>query len=159
MLAVPAATAVTCPSTSTEAMASSSEVHVSLASWISVPSASSTDARTVAVAPGPPSVSDLGAISTDAGICVTVIVAVAVSAPDVAVITAVPLASAVTNPVAEMVATVASEEVQVTEAPFITEPFWSDTLADSCVVAPRAESETTVADRAIVVATAGGVST
>ena len=78
--------------------------------------------------------------------------------PDVAVIVVVPLATAVTRPEEDTVATDADDELHVTLAPLIVAPFWSLTVADSCCVAPKDEKLRLVDDNVIEVATgAGGV--
>ena len=60
--------------------------------------------------------------------------AVALAEPDIAVIVALPSATAVTKPADETVATALSADVHVTVAPLIVAPFWSLTVAvSSCV--------------------------
>ena len=66
----------------------------------------------------------------DAGIC-TVTEAVALVEPDIAVIVAIPFATAVIRPVEDTVATDALDELHVTLAPLIVAPFWSLTVAVS----------------------------
>ena len=61
---------------------------------------------------------------------------VAFNDPEVAVIVAVPLPTAVTSPVDETVATVVSEDDHVTVAPDITVPPASFTVALSVTVSP-----------------------
>ena len=78
--------------------------------------------------------------------------------PDVAVIVVVPLATAVTRPEEDTVATDADDELHVTLAPLIVAPFWSLTVAVSCSVAPKDEKLRLVADSVTEVATGvGGV--
>ena len=78
--------------------------------------------------------------------------------PEVAVMVAEPLATAVTRPEEETVATDALDELHDTEAPLIVAPFWSLTVAESCCVAPKDEKLRVVADSVIEVATGvGGV--
>ena len=78
--------------------------------------------------------------------------------PEVAAMVADPLATPVTNPVEDTVATDALDELHVTLAPLIVAPFWSLTVAESCCVAPTDEKLKVVADSVIEVATgAGGV--
>lgn len=91
------------------------------------------------------------------GTCATVTVALEVIPSSVAEMFAVPLVTAVTNPLAETVATAGALEDQVTAAPAIVLPRWSATVALSCCVAPRASSATFAADSAIVVTLAGSV--
>jgi hypothetical protein len=57
---------------------------------------------------------DVGASSIDAAVCETVIAAVAVSEPEVAVIVADPFATTVTRPIESTVATAGSDEAHVT---------------------------------------------
>ena len=61
-------------------------------------------------------------------------VAVPLADPDVAVMVAVPSATAVTRPVDETVATEAADDVHVRAAPPIVAPLWSCTEAVSCCV-------------------------
>ena len=78
--------------------------------------------------------------------------------PDVAVIVVVPLATAVTRPEEDTVATDAEDELQDTVAPLIVAPFWSLTVAESCVVSPSEVKLKLVADSVPEVATGvGGV--
>ena len=78
--------------------------------------------------------------------------------PDVAVIVVVPLATAVTRPEEDTVATDADDELHVTLAPLIVAPFWSLTVAVSCAVIPRAFNQTLFGNTVIDVATgAAGV--
>jgi hypothetical protein len=65
-----------------------------------------------------------------------VTVAVALADPDVAVMVAVPSATAVTNPAAETVAIKAEDVAQVTSAPEITVPPASLTVAMRVAVSP-----------------------
>ena len=60
--------------------------------------------------------------------------AVPLADPAVAVIVAVPFATAVTRPEAETVATEVADVDHVTLAPLIVEPFWSWIVAVSCCV-------------------------
>ena len=77
------------------------------------------------------------------------------TSPTVAVIVAVPLPTAVTNPEASTVATEASLLDQVTVAPAIACPFWSRTSAESCRVAPTA-ANSAVAGLSVTVVARGG---
>ena len=79
-----------------------------------MPPASFTVAVTVAVSPTDVNVFDVGDSSTDEATRLTVIVDVAVSELDVAVIVAVPSATAVTKPDEDTVAVDAFVVVQVT---------------------------------------------
>ena len=87
----------------------------------------------------------------------TVTAAVALAAPEVAVIVAEPLATAVTVPEDETVATDAADVVHDTLAPLIVAPLWSLTVAESCCVAPIDEKLRFVAESVIDVATGVGV--
>ncbi len=79
-----------------------------------MPPASFTVAVTVAVSPTDVNVFDVGDSSTDEATRLTVIVDVAVSELDVAVIVATPVATAVTKPDEDTVAMDAFDVVQVT---------------------------------------------
>ena len=79
-----------------------------------MPPASFTVAVTVAVSPTDVNVFDVGDSSTDEATRLTVIVDVAVSELDVAVIVALPPATAVTKPDEDTVAMDAFDVVQVT---------------------------------------------
>ena len=72
--------------------------------------------------------------------------AVALPEPEVAVITAVPSATAITTPSSETVATDAADVVHATVAPAITAPPASLAVAVSRVVSPRDEKSSTVRD-------------
>jgi hypothetical protein len=87
----------------------------------------------------------------------TVTVAVALPDPLVAVIVAVPVATGVTSPVEETVATEAFDVAHVTVALAIVAPFWSLTVAVSCVVPPKEAKFRLVAESVIDVATGVGV--
>ena len=79
-----------------------------------MPPASFTVAVTVAVSPTDVNVFDVGDSSTDEATRLTVIVDVAVSELDVAVIVATPVATAVTTPDEDTVAMDAFDVVQMT---------------------------------------------
>ena len=66
---------------------------------------------------------------------------------------AVPLATAVTNPAEETVATAASEDDHVTVAPVITDPAASFTVAVSVAVSPTDEKASEVGESATVATT------
>jgi len=84
--------------------------------------------------------------------------ALADAEPEVAVMVADPLATPVTRPVEDTVATAALDELHVTLAPLIVAPFWSLTVADNCCVAPSDEKLRLDDDSVIEVATGvGGV--
>jgi hypothetical protein len=80
----------------------------------------------------------------------TVTAAVALAEPDVAVIVAVPSATAVTRPEEDTVATDALDVAHDTAALLIVAPFWSLTVAESCCVAPIDENERLVGDSVTV---------
>jgi hypothetical protein len=77
---------------------------------------------------------------------VTVTAAVALTEPEVAVIVAVPFATAVTNPADETVAAVVSDDAHVTVAPAIVLSFASFTVAVIAAVSAKAAKLTLSAD-------------
>jgi len=84
--------------------------------------------------------------------------AVVLAEPEVAVMVAVPSATAVTSPADDTVATEAADVVHDTLAPLIMALFWSLTVAVSWEVSPSDEKLILVADSVIDVATGvGGV--
>ena len=85
-------------------------------------------------------VSVTGTSSTALTACTTVTVAVPKASPALAVIAAMPLPTAVTNPDASTVATEASLEDHETAAAAIACPFWSCTSALNCTVSSNALS-------------------
>jgi len=147
-VAVPLATAVTSPADETVATPASDDDHVAVASDITEPPASLTVAVKLAVSAIDDKASELGATHRVAPTCETVTAAVALAAPDVAVIVAVPLLIAVTKPDDEMVATDASEEDHVTGAFATTTPPMV-TVAESCSVSERDEKARFECDNAI----------
>ena len=147
-VAVPLATAVTSPADETVATPASEDDHVAVASDITEPPASLTVAVKLAVSAIDDKASELGATSRVAPTCETVTAAIALAAPDAAVIVAVPLLIAVTEPDDEMVATDASEEDHVTGASVtITPPMV--TVAEICCVSERDEKARFEGDNAI----------
>jgi hypothetical protein len=88
---------------------------------------------------------------------VTVTAAVALAAPEVAVIVAEPWATAVTAPEDDTVATDAADVAHDTLAPLIVARLWSLTVAESCCVAPITEKLRLVTESVIDVATGVGV--
>ena len=75
-----------------------------------------------------------------------------------AAIVAVPFPAAVTRPDPSTVATASLFDDQATVSPVMTLPFWSNTCAESCGVAPRAASPAVSGDTVTVVGRgAGGV--
>ena len=87
----------------------------------------------------------------------TVTAAVALAAPEVAVIVAEPWATAVTAPEDETVATDAADVVHDTLAPLIVAPLWSLTVAVSVAVSPMVPRLRLEGDIEIDVATGVGV--
>ena len=148
-VAVPLATAVTSPADETVATPASEDDHVAVASDITEPPASLTVAVKLAVSAIDDKASELGATSRVAPTCETVTAAIALAAPDAAVIVAVPLLIAVTKPDDEMVATDASEEDQVIGASITTTPP-TVTVAESCAVSERDEKERLEVDSEII---------
>ena len=123
IVAVPLPAAVTSPDPSTVATASSLDAHEKAAmAW---PLASTAMAVSRSVSPRaamvrPPMVAPPAVTVTESVDCITVTVAVPEAPPAVAVIVAVPLPTAVTNPVELTSATAALLLAQVTAAPAIT---------------------------------------
>ena len=153
IVALPAATEVTTPD-ETVATDALDVVHVTVAPLIVAPFWSLTVAVSVDVAPSDENeilVAD--SVIVVATNSVTVTEAVALAEPDVAVIVALPTATAVTAPDADTVATEALDVVHVTGASLIVVPFWSLTVAVSCCVDPGDENERLVGDSVIVVGT------
>ena len=136
MVAVPSATAVTRPDDDTVATDEFDVVHVTDAPLIVAPFWSLTVAVSCCVSPTDENERLVGDNVIEVAVCVidTVTLAVALTEPDVAVIVAVPSATAVTRPLEDTVATDALDELHDTLAPLIVAPFWSLTLADSCCV-------------------------
>ena len=84
---------------------------------------------------------------------VTVVVAVALAEPDVAVIVAVPFATAVTRPADETVATDELDVVHVTLAPDIVAPLASFTVGVCVAVSPTDANDRLVGDSVMLDAT------
>jgi hypothetical protein len=132
--------------------------QATLSAGISEPLASRTVAVTVAVSPTPASTSESGESVIDTATCWMEAEALADAEPEVAVMVAEPLATAVTNPVEDTVVTDADEVAHDTLAPLIVAPFWSLTVAESWEVSPSEAKLKVVADSVIEVATGvGGV--
>ena len=87
----------------------------------------------------------------------TVTDTIALTEPDWAKTVALPREIAVTSPLANTVATAGFDELHVTLAPLIVEPFWSLTVADRWDVAPSEVKLRLVSERMIEVATGVGV--
>ena len=96
-------------------------------------------------------------VQTVAAAAATVTVAVALADPDAAVIVAAPLATAVTRPADDTVATAAFDVAHVTVALAIVAPFWSLTVAVSWVVAASEVKVSSESDNSTLVATGVGV--
>jgi len=135
-VAVPSATEVTSPAVDTVATDELDVVHVTVAPDIAVPPPSLTVTLTVTVSPSDTKVFVLGDSSTVDATCATVTAHVVVAEPEVAVIVAVPLVTAVTSPADETVAIVTSEDDHVTVAPDIAVPLASFAVALSVAVSP-----------------------
>ena len=110
IVAEPEATPVTSPADETVATDEFDVVHVTVAPDIAVPPASLTVAVSVTVSPTDVRVFVLGDTGTDEAAWDTVAVAVLLADPDVAVIVALPPATAVTKPDED---TVAMDELEV----------------------------------------------
>jgi hypothetical protein len=95
----------------------------------------------------------VGASVTDVATWTTVTAAVALTEPDVAVITAVPSATEVTRPAEETVATDAADVAHVTAAPATTLPAASFTVAVTVAVSPIDVRLSVVGDNSTVDAT------
>jgi hypothetical protein len=160
IVAVPLATAVTNPDEETVATPILEELQVTTAPFIVAPFWSLTVAVSCCVAPKEEKLKLVADSVIEGAVWVTNTVtdAVALTEPDIAIIVAVPLATAVTNPDDETVATPVLDELHDTLAPFIVTPIWSLTVALSCCVAPKEEKLKLVGDSVIEVATGlGGV--
>jgi hypothetical protein len=108
--------------------------QATLSAGISEPPASRTVAVTVAVSPTAANTSESGESVIDTATCWMEAEVLADAEPEVAVMVAEPLATEVTNPVEDTVATEADEVAHDTLAPLIVAPFWSLTVAvSSCV--------------------------
>ena len=136
MVAVPSATAVTNPADEIVATEALDVAHVTVGFEITVPPASLPVATRVAVSPIDMKLRLVGDKLSDIATWLTVAVAVPLTDPDVAVMVAVPLPTAVTRPAEETVAIDASDAAQVTVAPEITVPPASVTVAARVVVSP-----------------------
>ncbi len=147
IVAVPFALAVTSPAADTVAIVVSEVAHVTVGLAITVPFASFTVAVSVVVSANEEKLRLVGARVTEDATWVTVVVAVALAAPEVTVIVAVPLLTAVTKPPDETVAMSVSDELHVTAAPGIVAPRESFTVGVSVAVAPIDASDRLAGDR------------
>jgi hypothetical protein len=162
-VADPVATEVTSPADETVAIDVSEDSHVTTESGRTFPSESFTVALSVAVSPSDKKESELGGTSPWGGTgtsTTTIIVgsptvteADPLAEPDVAMIEIDPVATEVTVPEDETVATAVFVDVHVTGALAIVAPFWSLTVAVSCFVSPIAEKLRVVDDSVTEVAT------
>ncbi len=133
-VAVPSATAVTSPAAETVATEVSDVAHVTVGFEITVPPASLPVATREAVSPIDVKLRLVGDRVSDIATWLTV--AVPLTDPDVAVMVAVPLPTAVTRPVEETVTIDASDVAQVTVAPEMMFPPASLTVAVREAVSP-----------------------
>jgi hypothetical protein len=154
---VPFATAVTSPALLTVAVAAADVAHVKAVPLTVLPPASRAVAVNCTVEPSEVSVDGVGVTVTDEATCATVAVAVPANDPIIAVITAVPFATAVTRPLAETVATAADEDDHCAVVPGTIWLFASRATAESCCVAPRAAIVTGAGLTATVVGTCSTV--
>ena len=142
MLALPLPTAVTSPEASTVATDSLSDDHVrpSGASFTGWPLASIPDALIRSVAPSARSVSAEGDSCTSTTSCATVNPARPEAGPDAAVMIALPLSTAVTNPEASTVTTDSLFDSQRKPGRSIAWPLASNAWPDNRNVSPSAVS-------------------
>ncbi len=144
IVAVPSATEVTRPAVDTVATDAADVVHVTERPGIAVPPASFTVATSVSVSPIEVKFTLVGDSVIDAGIRATETPAVPLAEPEVAVTVVEPIATPVTSPADDTVATDELDVAQVTVAPEITVPPASFTVGTSVVV-----SSTDVNDRLV----------
>ena len=130
-MAVPSATEVTRPVEETVVTAALDELHVTVTPDITFPPESFTVAVSVAVSASEAKLTLVGDTVIDEAPGVTVTDAVALTEPEVAVIVAVPSATAVTRPEEDTVATDAADVAHDTVAPAITAPPASFTVTVS----------------------------
>ena len=146
-VAVPSATAVTSPAAETVATEVSDVAHVTVGFEITVPPASLPVATREAVSPIDVKLRLVGDKVSDIATWLTVAVAVPLTDPDVAVMVAVPLPTAVTSPAEETVTIDASDVAQVTVAPEMMFPPASLTVAVREAVSPIELKVRLVGDR------------
>jgi hypothetical protein len=145
----PFATAVTRPDEETVAMEGVVEIHVTAAPSTILPPASFTVAVIVAVSPMDENVRESGDSPTVEFTWPTVAEAFAVFEPDVAVRVAEPSAIEVTKPAEDTVATVVSDDDQLTVGFEIVLSFASLTVAVMVAVSPIELKLIVVGDRLI----------
>ena len=136
MTPVPFETATTKPVAVTVATLGVVATHVTVASGMTLPAGSFTVATIDAVSPIDERVREVGDSSTLDVTWPTVTDAVALTEPEVAMIVAVPSATEVTKPTAEIVATVVSDDAHVTVGLAIVLSLASFTVAKSVAVSP-----------------------
>jgi len=137
MTPAPFETATTKPEAVTVATVGVTATHVTGAPGTTLPAGSLTVATIVAVSPRDERVSEVGDSSTLDVTSPTVTEVAAFTEPEVAMIVAVPFKSPVTNPAAETVETVVSDDVQMTVGLAIVLSFASFTRAVSVAVSPN----------------------
>ena len=146
IVAVPSATAVTSPADETVATDVLWDAHVTTESGRTFPPESFTVALSVAVSPSDKKESELGDTSTVIVSSPTVTEADPLAEPDVAMIEIDPVATEVTNPADETVATAVFVDDHVTVAPGIVAPSASVTVGVSVAVSANEENERLVGD-------------
>ena len=146
IVADPVATEVTSPADETVAMDVLKDAHVTTESGRTFPPESFTVALSVSVSPSDKKESELGDTSTVIVSSPTVTEADPLAEPDVAMIEIDPVATEVTNPADETVATAVFVDAHVTVAPDITDPAASFTVAVSVVVSANEANERLVGD-------------
>ena len=151
-MALPVEIAVTSPLANTVAIPAFDELHVTTASGMAAPPASFTVATSVVVSLIDENERLVGDSVIEVAVWVTETLAVALSEPNVAVMVAVPFATAVTRPDDETVATDVVDVVHVTTASDTLVPPTSFTVAMSVVVSLINENERLVGDNVIEVA-------
>ena len=147
IVADPVATAVTSPSDETVATDSADETHVTTESGTTFPPESFTVATIVPVSPSDKKESELGDTSTVIVSSPTVTEADPLAEPEVAIIEIDPVATGLTNPADETVATAVFVDDHVTVGFAIVLSFASFTVAVSVVVSASEEKLRLVGDR------------
>ena len=153
IVADPAATEVTNPADETVATAADEDDHVTVAPVITDPAASFTVAVSVAVSPTDEKASEFGESATVAATWVTVTEANPLAEPEVAMIEVDPVATAVTSPADETVATPVFVDDQVRVGLEITVPPASFTVAARVAVSPIDTKATEVGESVTLEAT------
>ena len=146
IVAVPFATEVTRPADETVAMDVLEDAHVTTESGRTFPPESFTVALSVAVSPSDKKESELGDTSTVIVSSPTVTETDPLAEPDVAMIEIDPVATEVTNPADDTMATAVFVDVHVTGAPDITDPPVSFTVAASVAVSANEENDRFISD-------------